>query len=206
MKTAKPLYSLLRFLFGGKAASISVATQVHFETAPETAWDRIQFYEEAHGIPPLLLRMLIPQPLRTEGDKTAVGSRVVCAYEGGNLIKVITALEAPHLIQFEILEQHLGIESCVAAQSGSYRICPSGTGANVLLTTNYQAYLRPRWLWNQLEKLAVHQIHSHILNGMRNLNAPSTTEPAAILAKPRTSKSIPRGEMACTASHSRSRH
>jgi hypothetical protein len=35
------------------------------------------------------------------------------------------------------------------------------------LTTNYRAYLRPRFLWRPLEARLVHELHNHILGGIR---------------------------------------
>lgn len=164
-------------IFGGRPSRESVATHVRIASNPETLWRCIQFYEEVPGRPPLLLRALIPAPVRSHGEKTTAGSKVLCLYDSGMLVKRITTLEKPHLIEFELLEQSLGIEQCVAAEGGSYQIHWNGHDSTVVLTTNYLAYLRPRWLWAPLEKQIVHQLHHHILRGMRKTlaaaNAPS---------------------------------
>jgi len=174
---ARARHRLVSRIFGGKPLCESVATHVHMAFHPEALWRCIQFYEEVPGRPPLLLRALIPAPVRSHGDKTAAGSKVLCLYDSGMLVKRITTLEKPHLIEFELLEQSLGIERCVVAEGGSYKIHWNGHDSTVVLTTNYLAYLRPRWLWAPLERLVVHQLHKHILGGMRKTlaaaNAPS---------------------------------
>jgi len=159
---------LANFLCGSAASDESVATRACIETAPESIWGEMAFYEEVPGKPPMLLASLL-SPLGTEGDKSQVGGLVICRYQQGNLVKRITALEKPYFIGFDVIKQRLGIERCAIARSGSYRIRRRGAGSEVILTTNYQALLYPRWLWRPLEKLALHELHSHILNGMRRI-------------------------------------
>lgn len=150
-------------LFSSEAASESVATRVHFDAGPGAVWDRLLFYEEVRGRPPLLLRAFLPRPLGTEGDKTRAGERVRCRYSGGDLVKRITAIERDRLLEFEVIEQCLGIEGCVRTQGGSYGLFRCGDGTDVELATNYEAYLRPRQLWRPLEALLVSRLHGHIL-------------------------------------------
>src|SRR5271157_490232 len=159
-------YRLVSWLCARRAVSEAVTTRVHFNASPEVLWNHIMFYEELPGRPPFLLRALLPHPVRTEGDKTRVGATVRCEYRGGDLVKRITAVKPHHSLQFEVIEQRLGIEDCVMAVNGSYDINCRGDGSEVVLTTNYRAYLRPSWAWRPLEKLLVSQLHRHILDGM----------------------------------------
>jgi hypothetical protein len=199
-------YRLLSFLFARKPESEAVATQVHFDAGPETVWNRIQFYEEVPARPPLLLRTLLPQPLRTEGGKTASGAIVRCIYSAGEVVKRITAVEPPHLLQFEVIEQRLGIEACARTLGGSYQLSPCGNGTDVELVTNYRAYLRPRPLWRPLETLLVHQLHHHILRGIRAAVPVPAASPAILPSPPESlsSQCAPPGGLACTISESRS--
>jgi len=130
-------------------------------------------------------------------------------------VKRITAIEAPRCIAFEIVEQELGIESCIVAKSGSYAIRRTRHATEVLLTTNYQSHLHPRSLFRPFERLAIHQLHRYILNGMRHAIALPLEESCATPAEcpspvsayhlqnayPKTY----RGEEVCTMSPSPSR-
>jgi hypothetical protein len=165
-KPAAGRYRLLSWLFARKAVSEAVATKVHCNASPAVVWNHIRFYEELPGQPPFLLRALLPQPVGTEGDKSRVGATVRCAYTSGYLVKCVTTVNPPHLMQFEVIEQRLGIEGCVMAVSGSYEINRSGDRSEVVLTTNYRAYLRPRWAWQPLERRLVGRLHRYILDGM----------------------------------------
>lgn len=196
---------LVSWLFARKAVSETVATRVHFNTSPAAVWNHIMLYEEVPGQPPLLLRALLPHPVRTEGDKTCVGATVRCAYRKGDLVKRITSVEPPHLLQFEVIEQRLGIEGCTRTLGGSYQIHPCGNAADVVLITNYRAHLRPRFLWRPLEALLVGQLHNHILDGVRGA-IPSTNRgvlPAVAVSL--TPQCAPLGDLACTVSQSCSR-
>ncbi len=162
----KPWIRILTQLFSGQPVAESVATSIHFQAGPQIVWDRMLSYEEVPKRPPLILRTWLPVPLRTEGDKTRIGEAVQCLYEGGELVKQITAVQPPHLLEFDVNEQHLGIEGCVVAIGGSYQIEPSGFETEVTLTTNYYASLRPRFIWRALESFLAHRFHRHILEGM----------------------------------------
>lgn len=154
-------------LFAGHAVSETAATRVHFRAGPEAVWNRVVFYEEVPGSPPFLLRAFLPRPLGTEGDKTRVGERVRCVYRESELVKRITVVEPARLLQFEVVEQNLGIEGCVLTQGGSYQFFPCGDGTDVALVTDYRAFLHPRHLWRPLEALLVRSLHRHILGAVR---------------------------------------
>jgi hypothetical protein len=157
---------LLSWLFGRKGVNEAVATRVRFDRSPEEVWNHLLFYEEVSGRPAFLLRTMLPYPVRTEGDKTRVGATVRCAYRGGDLAKRIITIEPPHLLQFEVIEQRLGIEGCILTRGGSYQIETQGDACDVVLITNYRAHLRPRYLWRPLEALLVTQLHVHVLRGI----------------------------------------
>ncbi len=154
-------------LFPRNEAIDSVVTLMDLAAPPEAVWTRILFYEEVPQRPAPLLKLFLPAPVRTEGDKTKVGGLVRCTYQGGHLIKRITLLAPPSRMEFEVLEQHLGVEDCVATSDGSYAIRATPGGAEVTLTTRYHGNLRPRWLWRPFEKFLAHKVHRHILEGMR---------------------------------------
>jgi hypothetical protein len=164
---AKRWPRLLSWVFAGEPEPETVVTRIYFETSPETVWRGILFYEEVPGKAPFLLRTFLPCPLRTDGTKNEVGAIVFCFYSIGDLVKRITAVESPRLIEFEVLQQSLGIEGCVHALGGSYEIHRNGEGSEIALTTNYSAFLRPRGLWRPVEKLVTNQLHRHVLNGIR---------------------------------------
>jgi hypothetical protein len=198
-------YRPVSWLFARKGVSEAVATRVHFDASREAVWNRIMFYEEVPGRAPFLLRALLPRPIRTEGDKTRIGTKVRCVYKGGDLVKRITSVEAPHFLEFEVVDQRVGIEDCIRTSGGSYQIDSCGDATDVVLITNYEAYLRPRSLWCPLETLLVSQLHRHILRGVSA--AVSHRDPAACPAVAESLKPqcAPPGGLACTVLQSGSR-
>jgi hypothetical protein len=159
--------SLIGRLFPRNVATDMVTTSVRFHASPEMVWQRMLTYEDVPASPPLLLRVLLPHPVRTEGDKTCVGANIQCTYKGGDMVKRMTVVEPPHLMQFEVTQQRLGIEGCIMTLGGSYEIRSCGDQTEVVLTTNYRGYLRPRYFWRPLERFMARQLHRHILDGIR---------------------------------------
>jgi len=159
-------YELASRLFAREAVKEAVATRVRFHASPETIWHHLMFYEDVPRRPALLLRTVLPSPVRTEGDKTCLGATVRCAYNEGDVTKRITRVERARLLQFEVVEQRLGIEGCVRTLGGSYEIHRCGDASELLMTTNYHAYLRPRFFWRLVEAFLVGQLHRHILGGI----------------------------------------
>jgi len=156
-------------LFPRSSVPETVRTRVRFDAAPEDVWQGMLFYEEVPRRPMALLRLFLPRPIRTEGAKTRVGETIRCTYDGGYLEKRITEVEPARLIRFEVGVQALGIEDCISMTGGSYQIerVADGPGCAVVLTTHYFGHLRPRWMWRPLERFLAHQLHQHILSGMR---------------------------------------
>ena len=144
----------------------AVTTRATFAAPPEDLWRAMLFYEEVPQRPPLLLRLFLPSPLRTDGGEKRVGATVACRYTHGILVKRFTVLEPPHLARFEVLDQRIGVEHCVTTIEGAYEIGAIEGGAEVALTTRYRGRLRPRWLWRRLERRLAHRLHAHILAGM----------------------------------------
>jgi Polyketide cyclase / dehydrase and lipid transport len=166
--------------FSPNSENEAVTTTIRLSAPPELVWKTLRFYEEVPKRPGALLLVLLPRPIRSEGDKTQVGASIRCVYEGGHMVKRITASEPGHLLHFEVLEQNLGIENCVSTSEGSYKILPKGIGSEVLLTTHYRGHLRPRLLWRPLERLLAHHVHRHILEGMRS----ALPAPEGLVASP----------------------
>lgn len=158
--------SLFGRMFPPSLAIDAVTTRAGFEAPPHEVWQKMIFYEEVPQRPPLLLRLFLPSPVKTQGGGKRVGATVECSYSSGNLIKRFTVLEPPSLVRFDVIGQNLGVERCVTTVEGSYEIRADGCGSEVALTTRYRGHLRPRWLWRWLEGLLAHQLHRHILVGM----------------------------------------
>jgi hypothetical protein len=59
---------MVGWLRSEEPAPESVSTSAFFEASPEEVWQRMLSYEEVTARPPLILRALLPLPLRTEGD------------------------------------------------------------------------------------------------------------------------------------------
>lgn len=158
------------WLCAAEGTEESVSTTIDYAGNADAAWRALVTYEEVTHRPPWLLRVLLPQPVGTKGDKTQVGAMIACRYREGSLFKRIEIADAPEYLQFEVLEQRLGIERWIVARGGSYEIRPSRSGLScrITLVTDYCGRLRPRWLWRRMEEYVAHRFHRHVLAGMKN--------------------------------------
>lgn len=154
-------------LFAPTGTGEEITTRIQLPAPPERVWSSLKFYEEVPSRPGALLRIGLPAPVRSEGDKLKVGGTVRCVYEGGHVLKRTTSTEAPNVLRFEVLEQRLGLERCLSLGDGVYEIRAVPGGSEVALTTRYRGHLRPRFLFRPLEQRLTHEIHGHILSGMR---------------------------------------
>jgi hypothetical protein len=197
-------FAVSQLFLGQRPLEASVTTRMRFDASPEAIWDCMMFYEEIPARPSLLLRIFLPVPVRTSGNKTELGAPIQCTYTSGHLVKRMTVIKPPRLVRFKVVEQHLGFEHCAVTTRGSYEILRDPQGAYVALTTNYKTYLRPRWFWRRLEKLIATRLHRHILDGMLAAIAQSAHAARPAFAKQLIAEKIPAGDFPCTTpSHSR---
>lgn len=156
--------------FFPRSTVLDTAVTTDFFRAPrEDVWRAMMFYEEVPSRPAALLRLVLPLPVRTRGDKMREGARIDCTYEGGSLVKVMTAVDVPRAIAFDVQTQALGIEDAITMTGGSYELTEEEGGTRVAMTTRYFGHLRPRWLFRPLERFLASRLHRHILAGMHAL-------------------------------------
>lgn len=149
-------------------APLAISTAMTIAAAPEAIWDRLIFYEQLEGRPPLHLRLLLPVPIETIGRKSQVGDEARCVYEGGHLIKRVTRLDPPRSYEFDVVEQELALGGGMRLVGGDYRIRPLADGrCELRITTRYHGARRPRWMWRPIERTVCHSFHRHLLRAMR---------------------------------------
>lgn len=146
----------------------AIVTQMKFAATADQVWQRLMFYEQLDQRPPFHLRMLLPVPIKTIGDKSHVGDEARCLYEGGHLIKRVTEIEPNKRYAFEVTEQELELGGGMRLSGGEYVLEESSPGTTeVKLSTRYQSPRQPRWLWQPIEAAVCHSFHRHILRAMR---------------------------------------
>ena len=145
-----------------------VRTALTAHAAPEEAWRAVMFYEQVRHDPPWLLRLSLPNPVRSEGYKTREGEIVRCFYDRGYLSKRISRVETERLLAFDVIEQRLHFERDIKLQGGSFVLQRlSSDRTIVVLSTRYERRLAPRFIWEPIERHVVHTLHGHVLEGMR---------------------------------------
>jgi hypothetical protein len=145
-----------------------IATSSTFSATPDQTWKALMFFEQIRRPPPFSLRLLLPEPIRVEGDKSAVGDEARCVYRQGHLLKRVTRIEPGRYWFFEIADQRIEIVGGIRLAGGGYALRELSSGTTrVELQTRYISSLRPRWLARPIEAAVCHCFHRHILEAMR---------------------------------------
>ncbi len=146
----------------------SVTTEGVIAAPIEASWDGLVFYEEVTHPAPWILRIGLARPLSASGSGRRAGDIKKCVYNKGHISKRITAVNAPRLLAFDVIEQQIGYERDVRLVDGSFEFVPIGDGlTQVRLTTRYVPRLSPRWCWRPFEEIAVHTLHDYVIEGIR---------------------------------------
>ncbi len=160
--------SWLESRFPRRKVVATVRTELTVAATPDEAWRALTFYEDVRHEPPLLLKLALPKPIRSEGRKQRVGDKLHCVYDRGHINKRITALEKNRRLAFVVTDQHLHFEHDVKLLDGSFALEDAGDGkTRIVLTTRYEKQLRPIWIWDPIERKVIHTLHEHVLEGIR---------------------------------------
>jgi len=147
------------------ASTLTTATRI--EAPLDNVWNALAFYEEVREPPPLLLRLLLPVPVRVEGKLLKPGAEARCIYRGGHLVKRITRIDPPRLYEFEIAEQALRVGFGTRLLGGRYVLRELPDGATELAAeTRYRGVHQPRWAWAPVEAAVGHAFHRFILRSI----------------------------------------
>jgi hypothetical protein len=144
-----------------------VSTSADFPATPAVVWETLLFYEEVSAPAPFFLRWLLPVPLGTAGSKSTVGSEVRCRYDGGHLLKRVSAIVEMRRFAFDVIEQNLPLHSVrvLAGEYNLHAVAPART--RVTLSTRYASPHRPDWVYARFEAAVCHCFHRHLLGAMR---------------------------------------
>jgi hypothetical protein len=132
------------------------------------------FYEQIEHEPPWLLRLLLPIPVRSEGQKEVVGDVATCVYAQGHLLKCVTQIKPLELYEFKVVEQQLVFGGGLRLLGGSYVLrFVSAERTEVSVTTRYISVKQPRWLWRPIEAVVCHAFHRYLLSAIQKKGAAS---------------------------------
>ena len=161
---------------------VAIRTSRVIEASPAAVWEALRFYDELDAPPPMLFRLGMPRPVETTGALERIGDEQVCVFTTGRVTKRLTQCDAPRRLAFAVTRQRIGFERSVTLRGGSFDLEPVGAGhTRVTLTTEYDALLRPRFMWTPAERLIVHTLHEYILDAIApGREAPGAEAPGAV--------------------------
>jgi len=147
---------------------VSVVTEVRLSVPVERVWDELMFFEQVPRRAPLILRLLLPTPVRAEGARCAVGDETRCVYKQGYMLKRTTQVDRWRRYSFEVAEQRMPVGVGIRLLSGGYALREVADRATRLaVETRYASPRRPAWLWRPVEAAVCRAFHHHILEAIR---------------------------------------
>jgi hypothetical protein len=160
-----------------------VCTSGRLSCEAPRAWEKVCFYEHIATQPSLLLRTVLPVPLRTTGAYRRVGDVSRCMYsDGGYLTKQITHIDDGKRIDFDVIEQTIRYAGRIVLEGGTIQIESHDDGtSSVHMLTRYElrwpAFLVPRFCID----FVVSAMHKIVIRDMQaRLSSASSTSSSDI--------------------------
>ena len=146
-----------------------VCTSGHLSCEAQRAWEKVCFYEHIETRPSLLLRTVLPVPLRTTGAYRKVGDVSRCLYsDGGYLTKKIAHVSGGQRIDFEIIEQSIRYATGIVLKGGTIQIEPhDGDTSSVRMVTRYELRHSARWVPRIFIDYVVAAMHKIVIRDMQ---------------------------------------
>jgi hypothetical protein len=154
-----------------------VCTSGRLPCTARSAWDKVCFYEHIATQPSLLLRSVLPVPLRTSGAYRKAGDESRCLYsDGGYLTKKIEHIVAGERIDFEIIEQSIRYADRIVLKGGSIQVEPHGADAcSVRMLTRYQLRGAARLIPRICIDYVIAAMHRIVIRDMQVRLAPAAS-------------------------------
>jgi hypothetical protein len=152
-----------------------VYTSGRLSCTARSAWDKVCFYEHIATQPSLLLRTVLPVPLRTTGAYGKAGDVSRCMYsDGGYLTKKIRSIVDGQRIDFEIIEQTIRYASRIMLKGGSIQVEPhEDNTCSVQMLTRYELRGAARLIPRACIDYVVAAMHKIVIRDMQARLAPS---------------------------------
>ena len=146
-----------------------VCTSGHLSCEARSAWEKVCFYEHIEIQPSLLLRTVLPVPLRTTGAYQKVGDLSRCLYsDGGYLTKRITHVAGGERIDFEIVEQSIRYATGIVLKGGTIQVEPhDDDSSSVRMLTRYELRRSARFIPRVFINYVVAAMHKIVIRDMQ---------------------------------------
>jgi hypothetical protein len=146
-----------------------VCTSGRLSCNTQRAWEKVCFYEHIVTQPSLLLRKVLPVPLRTTGAYRRVGDVSRCMYsDGGYLAKKIIQITEGARIDFDIIEQTIRYAGRINLRGGTIQIESHEDGtSSVHMLTRYELHGPVRLIPRFCIGLVVSAMHKIVIHDMQ---------------------------------------
>jgi hypothetical protein len=159
---------------------VTVSTTRVLPMSVQDAWDAQLFYEDVPGPRPYLHRIGLPRPIQTQGKIRNTGDQHVSIYtKNARIVKQATTVAPRETLAFNLIEQQNFEDRALRFMEGRFDFeAIDDNQTRVTLTSTYQPLMRPRMLWQPIERTMSRTLHGHILDGMAEQASESALAPS----------------------------
>ncbi|MBK9983792.1 MAG: polyketide cyclase [Saprospiraceae bacterium] len=157
---------LAEVLFSDEPKLNSISTTVALPYPAEIVFDGVKSMDTLDGEKPLLIQLGLPTPYKCILEKESIGAQRTCLFENGKIVAEITAYRPGVLLSMKVIEYSLTGNEWFSFQDAYYTFQPIEGGTSITRTTTYTSKLKPRLYWTYLEKIAIDQEHTFVLNSL----------------------------------------
>ena len=165
----------------------TVVTSVEIDAPVEKVWKNVIEFPPLNEPEELLFKAGIAYPISASIKGEGVGAIRQCTFNTGSFVEPITKWEAPHLLQFDVLEQPVPMKELsfwdvdaphlhdyFVSKRGQFKLMSLSENKTLLEgTTVYYHNIRPVFYWQLWSNTIVHNIHERVLNHIK-MNAETT--------------------------------
>ena len=163
-----------------------IETSVEIDAPPEMVWRNVVTFPDLPEPEEWYFRVGIACPMRARIDGQGVGAIRYCEFTTGAFVEPITDWDEPRRLAFDVTQQpdpmrelspyrhvhppHLE-HHALQSRRGEFRLVPLAGGRTRLEgRTWYTFEMFPQEYWTLWSKMAIHRIHSRVLNHIKELS------------------------------------
>lgn len=173
---------IMSFVEKDKKLSLkAVVTSIEIEADLQTVWKNVLEFPQLDEPTEFIFKTGIAYPINAKIEGSGVGAIRHCNFTTGSFVEPITVWDAPHLLQFDVLEQpeplkEISFWDIDAPHLHDYFVSKKGQfelqqlpNGNTLLegTTWYYHNIKPAFYWKFWSDGIIHKIHDRVLDHIK---------------------------------------
>lgn len=161
---------------------IPVKTEVIINSSIDKVWKNVVTFNTIPEPKELIFKTGISYPTDAKIKGIGVGAIRYCNFTTGSFVEPITTWNAPHLLQFDVVEQPIPmnewnpfwdihpphLDGYFRSYKGQFKLMQIAKNKTKLEgTTFYKVDIQPEFYWKMWSDFIIHRIHERVLNHIK---------------------------------------